>query len=288
MGAVVGGNAQLAKVMNEPLSAKAEEIRVNVSRDGTRPIGVRVQIEVGSLTVLEIQAGLIKMWNEMNPHKAVVPGDAIASVNGRTSQSEILTELQMTERTRHLDMVFTRLPVESDVPEISAHIQRSLMRRTLGMDVEADSDGGLQVKSVREGLISEWNNNRALPNKTFQPGVRILSVNGQTEPALMKRELQSASVLRVQAAARTPLKRGTHAPGEFVKVVQLPFVKASDYAKDDMVCGICLDDVHHDTCVVRLTCGHLFHVECATKWLTMCNCACPVCRAPVRGSLSSR
>jgi hypothetical protein len=287
MGGVVGSSAQLAKVMNEPISPKAEEIRVNVSRDGTRPIGVRVQIEVGSLTVLEIQAGLIKMWNEMNPHKAVAPGDAIVSVNGRTSQSEILTELQMTERTRHLHMVFTRLPAEAEAPEISAHIQRSLMRRTLGMDVEQDSDG-LLVRSVREGLISEWNNTRALPNRTFEPGVRILSVNGQTEPAAMRRELQSASVLRIQAAARTPLKRGTHAAGEFVKVVQLPFVKASDYAKDDVVCGICLDGVDVDTCVVRLTCSHFFHVECATKWLTMCNCACPVCRAPVHGSFSTR
>lgn len=278
--------AKVADVPDE--TPKVKEIRVSVNRNGSRPVGVRVQIEVGSLTVLEIQAGLIKSWNDENPTEAVHPGDEIASVNGHTTQSEILTELQLTRQK--LDIVFMRKPATAEAPEFSALLVRSAARRDLGMDIEQDSHG-IVVSKVRAGLVRDWNNSQSMDSQTIKPGTRIVAVNGLKDAREIRRELQSASTICIAMSSRVAQRRrSSSSSGELVKVVQLPFVKASDCGKGDeqQVCGICLDDVDADSCVVRLACTHIFHVECATKWLTKCNCACPVCRSPVRGSISER
>lgn len=289
MGAVNSMTLPMTKALDEPMPPKAQEIHVMVNRDGTRPVGVRVQIEVGSLTVLEIQAGLIRTWNEEHLDLAICPGDEIASVNGHTSQSEILTELQLTRQ--QLDIVFLRNQSDSEVSDISAQIVRTTTRRELGLDVDQDPSG-LIVTRVRAGLVRDWNATQATHRLMFQAGMRILSVNGLKDAREMKRELQISNVLRITASSgstRPAQRRRTNSSSE-VKVVQLPFVKASDCANGDepQVCGICLDEVDADQCVVRLTCSHIFHVECATKWLTKCNCACPVCRQAVQGNISER
>ena len=58
---------------------------------------------------------------------------------------------------RHLDMVFTRLPVKNDVPEISAHIQRSLMRRTLGSHLSNDDNDNTNYDNNSKSIDSDSN-----------------------------------------------------------------------------------------------------------------------------------
>lgn len=46
---------------------------------------------------------------------------------------------------------------------------------------------------------------------------------------------------------------------------------------DDTVCGICQDKFNSGDLFHRLPCQHMFHVGCATSWLTQRN-TCPTCR----------
>ncbi|KAK9479464.1 hypothetical protein V1514DRAFT_327982 [Lipomyces japonicus] len=47
-------------------------------------------------------------------------------------------------------------------------------------------------------------------------------------------------------------------------------------------CVVCLDDyVPHVSRVMRLPCGHDFHAECITPWLTQRKRTCPICKRDV-------
>lgn len=46
-------------------------------------------------------------------------------------------------------------------------------------------------------------------------------------------------------------------------------------------CVICLEDV---TQCIKLPCGHCYHKECCTKWLTT-NASCPICRMNIKDNL---
>ena len=43
-------------------------------------------------------------------------------------------------------------------------------------------------------------------------------------------------------------------------------------------CMICLEDMKTDIAV--LSCGHIFHYDCLSKWVAK-QATCPLCRAPV-------
>jgi hypothetical protein len=42
-------------------------------------------------------------------------------------------------------------------------------------------------------------------------------------------------------------------------------------------CTICLSEFDHEEVVGVLPCGHRFHIECITEWLT-CSVKCPLCK----------
>jgi len=44
-------------------------------------------------------------------------------------------------------------------------------------------------------------------------------------------------------------------------------------------CSICLDDYHPGEMLRSLPCGHTFHSDCITKWLTERSAVCPLCKA---------
>lgn len=48
----------------------------------------------------------------------------------------------------------------------------------------------------------------------------------------------------------------------------------------DAACSICLDDMKEIEAVC-LPCGHIFHTECAMKWLTKRSQCCPLCKRQV-------
>jgi hypothetical protein len=52
-------------------------------------------------------------------------------------------------------------------------------------------------------------------------------------------------------------------------------------------CGVCLAELTAHTLVVKLPCGHAFHPNCISKWLTQCKNTCPFCTAPIQQSSSA-
>jgi hypothetical protein len=49
------------------------------------------------------------------------------------------------------------------------------------------------------------------------------------------------------------------------------------FAHDDSTCGVCCGRLIDGAALVRLPCGHLFHIHCSTSWLSK-TCTCPECR----------
>lgn len=44
------------------------------------------------------------------------------------------------------------------------------------------------------------------------------------------------------------------------------------------MCAVCLDNIEPDSDIRGLTCGHVFHDECITPWLTTRRACCPLCK----------
>ena len=62
---------------------------------------------------------------------------------------------------------------------------------------------------------------------------------------------------------------------------KIPLVDFSDLQTDEKACSICLDEFEQNSTIRKITCGHLFHVECIDKWLTENSYKCPVCRSEI-------
>ncbi|KAK7253538.1 ubiquitin-protein transferase [Aureococcus anophagefferens] len=63
-----------------------------------------------------------------------------------------------------------------------------------------------------------------------------------------------------------------------IRRVPLVRVQADDLRKDsNEACCVCLEPHEVGSVAARLPCGHLFHEQCVTEWLTR-HCSCPVCR----------
>lgn len=64
-------------------------------------------------------------------------------------------------------------------------------------------------------------------------------------------------------------------------VTGLPRILAGDASTTE--CHICMARMEPDVRVVPLPCGHTFHAECVSRWLTQCKGTCPLCNGPVLG-----
>lgn len=58
-------------------------------------------------------------------------------------------------------------------------------------------------------------------------------------------------------------------------VKELPSAAACDFMGGS--CSVCLTAFEEHDEVVELPCGHHFHRECITKWLSECRRTCPLC-----------
>ena len=64
------------------------------------------------------------------------------------------------------------------------------------------------------------------------------------------------------------------------QIKKIPLVKLTAKDKDETVCNICLDTID-DEMVRKISCKHLFHVNCIDTWLTG-NKKCPTCLNEVK------
>jgi len=58
-------------------------------------------------------------------------------------------------------------------------------------------------------------------------------------------------------------------------VAKLPRTRAMDHSMTE--CRVCLAGFSPDAAVVQLPCRHVFHAECASRWLEECKGTCPIC-----------
>lgn len=49
------------------------------------------------------------------------------------------------------------------------------------------------------------------------------------------------------------------------------------FEHDESLCGVCCDRLIDGVALVRLPCGHTYHINCSTSWLSK-TCTCPECR----------
>lgn len=63
----------------------------------------------------------------------------------------------------------------------------------------------------------------------------------------------------------------------FLRTMPVVKVTGHDIQEENDECTICFDKLAVGDAALRVPCGHLFHEECARKWLETSN-QCPVCR----------
>lgn len=67
-------------------------------------------------------------------------------------------------------------------------------------------------------------------------------------------------------------------------VTSLPRALARDVTTTE--CHICLTRLDPHMCVVSLPCGHAFHPDCISRWLTQCKGTCPLCNSVLDSTVS--
>jgi hypothetical protein len=64
---------------------------------------------------------------------------------------------------------------------------------------------------------------------------------------------------------------------EATAIARIP-VKVLEEAVD---CGVCLGEIEAGGESKHLQCGHDFHEECISKWLSECKNTCPMCNSKI-------
>mmetsp|Transcript_35679 Transcript_35679/g.83506 ORF Transcript_35679/g.83506 Transcript_35679/m.83506 type:complete len:227 (+) Transcript_35679:115-795(+) len=171
----------------------------------------------------------------------------------------------------------------------------------LGFSFMSESkDEPIVITSIgKESGLQEWN--RTHPGAEVLPGDTIVSVNGVEgefwtvaaeawKPGKVSIVVQKATpchkcTLR-RSASRVYLKeagRYSHEPLHG-PLDGLQHMSAGEYSGSTTECAICLEDFDAEERVVKLPCGHIFHMNCAASWLGRGQSQnqgghCPLCRA---------
>jgi len=185
--------AEITEVINfceddEPTDDATFQVHLRPHSEG---LGVELEICGGALLVAKVRHGAAKEWNESCTHRPRLllrPGDRILEVNGKEGSCDLL--LQEMRRAEHVTLVLKHAKT-SQVKIVKDH-------RELGFTLlsGADQMDQLRVKSLRKGVIDEWNT--ANPCQAIEPGDRIVWVNGIcVRPAAMLQELQEQDILDI-------------------------------------------------------------------------------------------
>lgn len=147
-----------------------------------------------------------------------------------------------------------------------------------------------------------------LPVRTYQtiatPGSQSPRLPSPTSSSASTPLLQSSPPMRPRPRSRTTT--GIPEPGDLVRVNSQPLQVASilpraaeheknasvstewkKYMGKQVECVVCLEEyVDGVSRVMSLPCGHEFHVDCITPWLTTRRRTCPICKGDVVRSLA--
>ena len=128
------------------------------------------------------------------------------------------------------------------------------------------------------------------PKMKTQPNhaIRALLLEAMADPELLSRvEEMAASVSQSQqSSASMESSDAAHErsvpPARDEAIVNLPFARLHNHNRTNLKnandsCGICYEPLSQGFGVSRLPCGHVFHIQCSSKWLSH-TCTCPECR----------
>ncbi|KAI5295458.1 hypothetical protein KEM52_001306 [Ascosphaera acerosa] len=91
----------------------------------------------------------------------------------------------------------------------------------------------------------------------------------------------------IAAPSRPTAREGDGNSGE--KIISRSLLWKRKYHNRQVECAVCLEEyVDGESKVMSLPCGHEFHVECITPWLTRRRRTCPICKGDVVRSLTER
>lgn len=145
-----------------------------------------------------------------------------------------------------------------------------------------------------------------LPVRTYQtiatPGTQSPRMPSPTSSSSTTPLLQSSPISRPRPRSRTTT--GIPEPGDLVRVDSLPLnvphlttrehekpagvpKQWKKYTGKQVECVVCLEEyIDGVSRVMSLPCGHEFHVDCITPWLTTRRRTCPICKGDVVRSLA--
>jgi hypothetical protein len=132
------------------------------------------------------------------------------------------------------------------------------------------------------GSCADWN--RMNPLQKVEAGDFVISVNGvsgdlwQITPELCK--LGDIVIIVQKNPSHVKQSLLMRPPGtELSSIDSFPQKRACEV--DDMMqdeCVICFEDFQPEDLVAIISCGHVFHRECAVQWLAQPRQRCPLCR----------
>lgn len=163
------------------------EFTCSIDRPAGTSLGLNLDALDGTLLIISaMKAGPVRSYNETveDEEEALLPGDAIVSVNGERGSSQALLERLKLDTALELSI---KRPKTFGIV-----IQRAY--GPLGLQVEHAPNGtSLLVKMVNPGLIKDWNlSHRGTGIKRRD---RVVSVNGlRGNPAELMANMKQAAV----------------------------------------------------------------------------------------------
>ncbi|XP_009595366.1 E3 ubiquitin-protein ligase RING1-like [Nicotiana tomentosiformis] len=91
------------------------------------------------------------------------------------------------------------------------------------------------------------------------------------------------TVVGIPESTAEPPRSSTPSDEDEIQVQEFPMVINCEVG----LCIVCMEGFQKGVDNGKqVPCGHIFHANCITKWLTICN-SCPLCRYKVSAATSS-
>eukprot|EP00448_Togula_jolla_P009973 CAMPEP_0170607504 /NCGR_PEP_ID=MMETSP0224-20130122/21090_1 /TAXON_ID=285029 /ORGANISM="Togula jolla, Strain CCCM 725" /LENGTH=260 /DNA_ID=CAMNT_0010932675 /DNA_START=72 /DNA_END=854 /DNA_ORIENTATION=+ len=209
-------------------------------------------------------------------------------------------------------------------PPTSGQFQVTLTKsagEVLGFGVAVRGRAMIIHNLTTPSLVTDWNTRN--PARKVCVGDRIVAVNGVSHDLWeMIAELHKVGVLNIRItrgglAAVPQLRPACPSRMDLFLSLQFRSLGPEDYERlsqldenipcrdtlpqilvnalptitvdkcGEGICRVCLDEIEVDSHILQLPCGHAFHHDCISKWLTQSKRRCPLCFAHVDVNLDA-
>jgi hypothetical protein len=142
---------------------------------------------------------------------------------------------------------------------------------------EGKRGGGVSRTSSRDSIVSlsALQNEHSQLQQQNDSVASMLQQNSQEMDDVLRR-LQAVIGVDGDGSNRTA-PRASAAAISSLPHAHIMRHNKKDFAHDDSACGVCCERLMDGAALTRLPCGHVYHINCATTWLSK-TCTCPECR----------